>query len=153
MTKSVKISVIVLVLLSATVLFAVSNLSGNSLYYFTVDQYVAKQQELGKRFVQVKGKVVPGSIQYDPVALDLSFDIEENGKRLHVLYRNLKPDALNDGIEVVAAGRNAGDGVFQAKDLTVKCPSRYISADQQKGGSQSGAGGAGTVTPGEGAGR
>lgn len=136
MTKSVKISVIVLALLGATVLFAVSNLSGNSLYYFTVDQYVAKQIDLGKRFVQVKGKVVPGSIRYDAVALDLSFDLEENGKRVRVLYRNLKPDALNDGIEVVAAGRGLGDGTFQAKDLTVKCPSRYISTEQQKGGDQ-----------------
>lgn len=143
MTKSVKISVVVLALLGATVLFAVSNLSGNTLYYFTVDQYLADQDELAKRFVQVKGKVVPGSIRYDAVALDLSFDIEENGKQLRVFYRNLKPDALNDGIEVVAAGRGMGDGMFQAKDLTVKCPSRYISTDQQSGGDRPGASGTG----------
>lgn len=138
MTKSVKVSLIVVILLSATVLFAVANLSGNSLYYFTVDEYVARN-DLGNRFVQVKGKVVPGSIRYDAVALDLSFDLQEKDKQVRVLYHGLKPDALNDGIEVVAAGRADGD-VFRARDLTVKCPSRYISAEQQKGGEHPDAG-------------
>lgn len=142
MTKNVKVTLVVLILLSATVLFAVANLSGNSLYYFTVDEFVGRQHDLDKRFVQVKGKVVPGSIRYDAVALDLSFDLQEKGRQVRVLYHGLKPDALNDGIEVVAAGRGDGDA-FRAKDLTVKCPSRYIAADQSKGGDRSGASGSG----------
>lgn len=132
MTKNVKISLVVLILLGATVLFAVANLSGNSLYYFTVDEYLDRQPELGKRLVQVKGKVVPGSISYDPVALNLSFDLQENGSQVRVLYHGLKPDVLDDGIEVVAAGRGEGS-TFRAKELTVKCPSRYISTDRQAG--------------------
>ncbi len=115
-------------LLVAVFLLVIANLPRAMTYYYPVDQYVMQRAELGSRHVQVKGKVVPGSIRWNPVALDLRFVIRENGKEMPVAYQGLKPDTLQDDIEVVVAGRWEGDE-FQAKSVMVKCPSRYISTE------------------------
>ncbi len=136
MSKQLKVTVVVVAVLGAVLVLAGLNLTGNATYYYTVDELLAKRGELGDKFVQVKGYVVPGTLVYNQGSLDIKFDIEEKGQKLTVLYHGLKPDTLNDqvqpatgrGIEVVASGKLAADGsdVFQAKQLMVKCPSRYI---------------------------
>lgn len=142
MSKRVKVTIVVVAVLGAVLVLAGLNLNGNATFYYTVDELLGKRVELADKFVQVKGYVVPGTLHYNSTSLDMNFEIEEKGKRVKVFYHGLKPDTLNDqiqpatgrGIEVVAAGRLAADGsdVFQAKNLMVKCPSRYI----QKGSSQ-----------------
>lgn len=111
-----------------------ANLQGNAIRFYTVDHFVAQREEIGDRFVQLEGKVAPGSVRYDPVALDLRFDLEKGGVRVPVAYHGAKPDVLADGLDVVAEGRAGADGVFQARKLTVKCPSRYNSVAQAGNG-------------------
>ncbi len=129
-SKSVKFGIVAVALIGALALFGTS-LKGSAVRFYTVDQYLARQDEIGQRFVQLQGAVVPGTIRYDAVALDLRFDIEKNGQRVSVHNHGIKPDVLNDGLEVVADGRMGADGVFEAERLTVKCPSRYISTDNK----------------------
>jgi len=124
--KAFKAAVVIAALVGALAIFA-ANLQGNAIRFYTVDRYLAQRDQLGDGFVQVEGRVVPGSIRYDPLALSLSFEIEKRGATLPVFYHGAKPDVLNDGLDVVAEGRAGSDGVFQAKKLTVKCPSRYNS--------------------------
>lgn len=141
LSKQVKVTIVVVAVLGAVLVLAGLNLTGNTTYYYTVDELLARRGELAGKFVQVKGYVVPGTLVYNQGSLDIRFDVEEKGQRLTVLYQGLKPDTLNDqvqpatgrGIEVVASGRLAADGsnVFQANRLMVKCPSRYIEKDKK----------------------
>lgn len=126
-----------LAVVGAIALIAFNNLSANTTYYYTIKEFRSQQSEIGQNHIQVKGNTVNGSINYNATALDLQFTLEEGGQRLPVHYVGLKPDTLNDGIEVVAAGRVDDQGVFQAKQLLVKCPSRYIEKDKKANGATS----------------
>lgn len=128
-SKGIRFAIVGAALLGAVGLFGTS-LAGNAVRFYTVDQYLAQKSEIGSRFIQLQGAVVPGTIRYDAVALNLDFEIEKHGQRVALHHHGIKPDVLNDGLEVVADGRMGPDGVFQAKKLTVKCPSRYISTDK-----------------------
>ncbi len=46
---------------------------------------------------------------------------------LPVVYKGVKPDTFEQGESVVAEGRLGSDGVFQASNILVKCPSKYES--------------------------
>lgn len=137
MSQRVKLSVAITVIIIGVLLLAGANLRDNMLYYYTVDEYLAKQAEVGDRHVQVKGYVVPGSLSYNAGSFDLRFTLEEGGRTLPVHYNGSKQDTLTDevqpatgrGIEVVAAGRLGADGVFEARKLIVKCPSKYTETD------------------------
>lgn len=129
----VKAAVVLAALLGATLIFG-ANLKGNAVRYYTVDQYAAQRSQIGDRFIQLQGSVVPGSLRYDPVGLSLRFEIEKKGARVPVSYHGVKPDVLNDGLDVVVDGRMGPDGVFRGKKLTVKCPSRYTATQQASAG-------------------
>ncbi len=45
-----------------------------------------------------------------------------------VEYRGPVPDIFKPGVQVVVQGRMGGDGVFHARVLEAKCPSRFSSA-------------------------
>lgn len=146
MTKGTKITLATVAVLGAVLVLAGLNLRPNATFYYTVDEYLAKRAELGDRYVQIKGYVVPGSLRYDPMALDMQFTLEDGGKTIRVFHHGAKPDTLTDevqpstgrGIEVVAGGRLDESGVFQARQLLVKCPSRYIETKKpQAGGKRS----------------
>lgn len=94
-------------------------------YYYTVDEYVDLVDRIGDRPAQIKGRVVPGSIHWDAARVLLEFELEENGAALPVVYHDVKPDVLQDDIEVVATGRLDENGRFQAQEILVKCPSKY----------------------------
>lgn len=130
-----KISLAIAIVLGAILFAAATTLPQNTIKFYPVADYLSNRGELSDRFVKVVGNVVPGTIKYQATALDLRFALEDQkdkGKRLDVVYKGLKPDTLQDNIEVVAAGRMGSDGAFEAKELIVKCPSRYISTKDGK---------------------
>lgn len=102
-------------------------------FYYTVDEYVAELPNNQDRLAQIKGTVVPGSIEWDALSMTLTFTIEENGKQLPVVYNDLKPDTFQDSIEVVVTGRMNDQNVFAAEKLLVKCPSKYEAVDGETG--------------------
>jgi len=75
---------------------------------------------------------VAGVVQDDVVrgegGLLIHFTTAEGGARLPVVYRGPLPDIFQPGQQVVVEGRLDGDGVFQARSLFAKCPSRFTAA-------------------------
>ena len=98
-------------------------------YYYTVDEYVDQLPEIRERTAQVKGNVLPGSIEWNPSSFELKFVMAENGRQLPVVYYDMKPDIFQEDIEVVATGTLNDQGVFVAEKLLVKCPSKYEPVD------------------------
>lgn len=75
--------------------------------------------------VQVMGKVLFETANYDAGNGVFSFDIvNEDGDRMKVDYAGTKPGNFEQAESVVCVGRYA-NGIFVAKDLLVKCPSKY----------------------------
>lgn len=110
---------------------AATGMRESMIYYRTPDELAASlaadptSRELA---VKVGGRVVPGTVQYDPRTLDLRFtivDIASGKTRFPVHYSGPLPDTFKEGRDVVVTGVYAADGNFQASELLTKCGSRY----------------------------
>lgn len=109
-----------------------SALSSATVYYFTVDELLARGVYIYGKPTRVSGLVDGTSIAYDPERLTLSFAIEENGHRLPALYHGARPDNFTEGAKVILEGRLDESGVMQARQLLMTCPSRYEAAAAPK---------------------
>ena len=90
------------------------------------------------RKVQVAGGLVENSTKYLDESQELRFTIvEENGDTMVVHYDGVKPGNFEEAVQIVVVGM-FDDGVFQAEQLLVKCPSKYqgLEDDVRKYGSE-----------------
>jgi cytochrome c-type biogenesis protein CcmE len=100
--------------------------SGSAAYYLTIEEL--EQQGPSKRNVRVSGNIVGESIVWQPRDLHLEFDIVDESGRLSVSYDGSRPDMFRDQAEVVVEGRLTPEGVFEARTMLLKCPSKYEEA-------------------------
>ncbi len=114
----------------AAIVVVVMAMQGNSVYYYTVAEFMDKQPALsGGEPIKVNGKVLTGSIKKDDISKTVSFtaiDRTDKSKTLTVKYSGVLPDTFKDDAEVVVTG-SYGQGTFQAKEMLAKCPSKYTS--------------------------
>lgn len=75
---------------------------------------------------------VLGTVQDDVARSDgglhVRFTAAEGGQTMPVDYRGTLPDIFRPGMPVVVEGKMGPDGVFHAKALQAKCPSRFSTA-------------------------
>ena len=86
---------------------------------------VARESE---RTVQVAGGLEQDSSSYDEGAGYLRFTLveAETEETIRVRYEGVKPANFEDAVSIVAIGRFDGtEDEFAAKQLLVKCPSKY----------------------------
>jgi cytochrome c-type biogenesis protein CcmE len=125
--KHIKLIVgaVIITVTAAYLIFSAAR--GSAAYYMTISEL----QELGspKRNVRISGFIVPDSIVWEPRDLLLEFTVMDEGGSLPVTYTGARPDMFKDGAEVVIEGQAGADGVFQAKTIILKCPSKYEGAD------------------------
>ncbi len=99
----------------------------------TIVPYVSvaqARQSSGK--VQVKGKLVPGSLEMDHAQMQTRFIIEDaKGDRLPVVYPKLAQGNVEGATEIVAIGKTEGE-VFVAERILYKCPSKYQGKQMQE---------------------
>ena len=125
-----------LALVGVVVYLAVTGARDSMMYYYTPDELSAKlTADPSARAVGAKigGRVVPGSVQYDPRTLDLRFTIVDiaTGRTTFPVYHNGPlPDTFEEGRDVVIEGRMGENGTFQATTVLTKCGSRYEAAEE-----------------------
>ena len=96
---------------------------GSSEYYLTVSEL---------RSHSASGDVrVAGVVQNDVIRSDGGMHVRftEKDKMASVVvdYVGPLPDIFQPGITVVAEGRLGSDGVFHARNVLAKCPSRFAT--------------------------
>jgi|Deesub1362A_J573_1020465.scaffolds.fasta_scaffold20928_2 cytochrome c-type biogenesis protein CcmE len=105
-----------------------------SMYYLEVSEYLRKARELGNKKVRINGMVVKDSLVYNSKTLTLRFILKDTKgeENLKVIYHGTPPDLLNqDGVTAVAEGYyDRKEDAFVAKQLLVKCPSKYERKDR-----------------------
>jgi cytochrome c-type biogenesis protein CcmE len=94
---------------------------GTSEYYVTVSELRAHTQAGD---VRVAG-VVQDDVRRSDGGLHVSFTEKDGTASMPVEYSGTLPDIFKPGITVVAEGRLGADGVFHARALLAKCPSRF----------------------------
>jgi len=115
--------VIAFIVLAISMVVAVISFGGAVSKHVTVREAM---QSAG-RTVQVPGRIVEGSVRYDPGSSSLRFtvsDMRDASIRMDVVYARPKPENFDAATSVEAVGMYR-DGVFRAERLLVKCPSKY----------------------------
>jgi cytochrome c-type biogenesis protein CcmE len=97
---------------------------GSSEYYLTVSELRAHQ---GSGDVRVAG-VVQNDVVHSDGGLRVRFTEKDSTASVVVDYQGALPDIFQPGITVVAEGRFGADGVFHARNLLAKCPSRFSTS-------------------------
>jgi cytochrome c-type biogenesis protein CcmE len=94
---------------------------GSSEYYLTVSEL---RSHSTSGFVRVAG-VVQNDVQKTDGGLHVTFTEKDTTASMPVDYKGTLPDIFRPGITVVAEGKLGADGVFHARTLLAKCPSRF----------------------------
>jgi cytochrome c-type biogenesis protein CcmE len=97
---------------------------GSAEYYLTVSEL---RTHTGTGDVRVAG-VVQDDIQKSDGGLHVTFTEKDGTASMPVDYSGTLPDIFKPGITVVAEGKLGSDGVFHARALLAKCPSRFSTA-------------------------
>ena len=93
----------------------------NAEYYITVSEL---KMQPSTSDVRVAG-VVQNDIQRSDGGLHATFTEKDGTASMPVEYTGTLPDIFQPGITVVAEGRMGADGVFHARTILAKCPSRF----------------------------
>ncbi len=146
-----------LLIIAAVIYLIVSSTQASAQYFLTIDELFAKASDIKDRELRISGAVLGDSIQYDPQTLLLTFtianipgdnkEIEAQGglaevlhqavidpsrQKLNVQYNGPKPDLLRNEAQAIITGKMGEDGVFQAEELLLKCPTKYEDAVPQQ---------------------
>jgi cytochrome c-type biogenesis protein CcmE len=110
------------VIIVAALIMAMYSFQSTLTAYVTVGEAKAS-----KRPVQVAGMLVAGSDKYDLETNNLVFTLrEDGGAEMAVEYDGPRPGNFDDVTKVVAIGQYVPQKqVFEAKELLVKCPTKY----------------------------
>jgi len=112
----------------------VSSISSASAYYREVGEVLAQRTELTGKPLRVSGTVVVESIDYDAANLDLNFRISDPAdatKQLAVHFHGVEPDQIGrEGTGAIVEGTLRSDGVVEANNLLLKCPSKYEQSQE-----------------------
>lgn len=114
----------------------VSAISSSGAYYREVSEVLGEQAALTGKNLRVSGNIVTDSIQYDAATLDLSFrisDPKDANKQIAVHFHGVKPDQMDrEGSSAIIEGTMGNQGVIEANNLLLKCPSRYDEYEEIK---------------------
>lgn len=109
-------------LVAACVGYLIYTASGGSAeYYLTVSELRSHTDGAN---VRVAG-VVQDDVQKSEGGLHVAFTEKDGTASVPVDYTGTLPDIFKPGITVVVDGRMGKDGVFHARTLLAKCPSRF----------------------------
>ncbi len=141
----VKIGVSVAVIAGAAIyLMADTMADPETLTYFhPADVVIAKAAEMEGQRIRMGGHVAKGSILLKKGTLEYMFEVkpvpamakhkEVLDQTVTVRYVGVVPDTFKDDAEVIVSGALGSDGVFHAKELIAKCPSKYEAEEKNKG--------------------
>lgn len=99
--------------------------NSNLVFFFSPTQVVAREAPLERSF-RIGGLVEVGSIQRDPVSLEVRFVVTDTAHQVPVFYSGLLPDLFREGKGVVAQGRLGSDGLFRADQVLAKHDENYM---------------------------
>ncbi|MDP3277093.1 MAG: cytochrome c maturation protein CcmE [Deltaproteobacteria bacterium] len=99
---------------------------GALVYSKYVDEVLAAPARfVGLPELRVEGMVQAGTVENQSGSSDFRFRVERNGRAMPVHYRGIVPDTFREGIGVTVRGQLLASGLFEAREVVAKCPSKY----------------------------
>jgi cytochrome c-type biogenesis protein CcmE len=105
---------------------------GTTSFKSNLTPYVSfEEASRSARKVQVAGGLVENSTEYLDASGELRFAmVDKDGHTMTVHYNGVKPGNFEEAVQIVAVG-SYRDGVFEAEQLLVKCPSKYQGLEDE----------------------
>jgi len=119
---------------AALAYFAFTAFEGATVDYLSVEQVSTEAPTAVDRQVGVIGKLVQDSYVRDADGLTAHFAIkdEDGVQELEITYTGeIGQVFFNDHSEIILQGQKMVDGSFNADNLTVRCPSKYLTESEQ----------------------
>lgn len=106
-------------------------LSSGSVYFLNVaEARAAAPDKLAK--VRLFGLVSENELKKNSTTLTFRLaDKDDAAQFIPIHYEGVIPDAFKTGAEVIVEGGMTAKGVFRARSLMTKCPSKYQKANRQ----------------------
>ncbi|WP_047048092.1 cytochrome c maturation protein CcmE [Vibrio mexicanus] len=119
--------------ISATVGLIIYALNQNMDLFYTPTELVngksdGTKPEVGQR-LRIGGMVVVGSVSRDPKSLRVSFDLQDVGPTVTVLYDGILPDLFREGQGIVAQGVLVDATTIEAFEVLAKHDEEYMPAE------------------------
>ena len=108
--------------------FTLRAFQDNMMFFVEISDVVAGNHPQQRNF-RIGGLVVDGSVERAEGSLDLSFRVTDMQCELPVRYNGVLPDLFREGQGVVAHGRLADDGIFEADKILAKHDENYMAPE------------------------
>ena len=95
-----------------------------SVVYFVTPSELGAAPVAGKSY-RLGGMVQPGTLKWEPKALDLRFVLSDGQASVPVRHRGTPPDLFAEGRGAVVEGTWSRDGYFQATTILAKHSEEY----------------------------
>ena len=129
-----KMLVGLVVLIGALGYLAFMAFQSATVYYYTVSEMEDVGATPEGRLVRVSGKLVPSSFSRDEGTTLAHFSLTDGTRILEASHDGVVPELFfNEHSEIILEGSYTPGGVFQSQNVIVKCPSKYVVADDEVG--------------------
>ena len=111
--------------LSVAAILVLNAFQSNLVFFFSPTQVMANEAPVGKSF-RIGGLVEMGSIQREDDSTRVKFAVTDTAEVIPVIYTGILPDLFKEGKGVVAQGKLAANGVFEADEVLAKHDENYM---------------------------
>ncbi|MBY6128334.1 cytochrome c maturation protein CcmE [Qipengyuania aquimaris] len=123
--------VLALIALVGAGLLAAYALRNQASYFYLPEQMQADPPQVGQA-VRLGGMVAPGTVEMQADGITVTFTVTgREDSAVHVRFAGILPDLFQEGSGVVAEGRLAADGTFEADKLLAKHDENYVPRELQ----------------------
>ncbi len=124
-----------IVMLGALGYFAFMAFQSATVYSYSVSELTALGPTPEGKLVRVNGKLIDGSFERQEASTLAYFTLTDENDAAQVIaahYDGVLPDLFfNPHSEIILEGRYGPDGIFASQNVLVKCPSKYIEAEEE----------------------
>lgn len=113
------------IIMTAIAFLAVNTFQSTAVFYLTPPELLEQAPAIYGEDVRLAGSLDQRSAEWDPEAMTLKFDVFEGSDVIPVVYNGPKPDTFDLAEGVTIEGVYRQDGVFEARNLLLQCPSKY----------------------------
>ena len=130
-----KTHIAVIVVLAIAIAWLISRISSDD--FSSYKNFATAQNNMGQEFTVVGHLDLDNEIKFNPKKVMLSFMAKDKeGNSSKVYYNNPKPQDFERSEEITMKGI-ATDTAFIAKEILMKCPSKYNEQNKMAGNSDS----------------
>ena len=131
--NKIKIIIISVVFALAFSYFAFMALTSATMYYYTVSELQTLDPSSNQDIIRVSGKLVPSSYNREVTSTISEFTITDGTNLLKTQHDGILPDLFfNKHSEIILQGTLTKEKTFITNNVTVKCPSKYISENPSR---------------------